>query len=103
MPTSSDKPTLRPAYGPLAALLVEMRADWNLDQVIRELVGCPWSAYLVLQAFLAARDDPSEQLRVRDAVIKIPSQQQRLTPEQVAAYRDHAQRIIGRRHTLDNT
>lgn len=103
MPATSDTPNLRPAYGPLAALLVEMRADWDLDQVIRELVGCPWSSHLVLQAFLAARDDPNEQLRVRDAVVKIPSQQQRLTPEQTAAYRDHAMRIIGRRHTKDDT
>lgn len=102
MPTSSDNPTLRPAYGPLAALLVEMRGDWELDQVIRELVGCPWNAYLVLQAFLAARDDPSHQLRVRDAVIKIPSQQQQLTAEQYAAHREHAKRIIARRHGRDD-
>ncbi|GGO63119.1 hypothetical protein [Nonomuraea cavernae] len=93
----TDQPTLRTAYGPLAALLVEMRADWNLDQVIRELVGCPWSPRLVHEAFIAARDDPSQQLRVRDAVIKVRSQQQQLTPEQVAAYRAHAQRIISRR------
>lgn len=99
----TDRPTLRTAYGPLAALLVEMREGWDLDQVIRELVGCPWSPNLVLQAYLAARDDPSDRLRVRDAVIKIASQEQRLTPEQYAAYRDQAQRIIDRRHTRDDT
>ncbi|MFG1709203.1 hypothetical protein ACFLIM_39035 [Nonomuraea sp. M3C6] len=98
-----NKPTLRHAYGPLAALLVQMRADWDLDQVLRELVSCPWNGHLVLQAFLAARDDPSDRLRVRDAVIKIASQQQRLTPEQYAAHRAHAQRIIDRRHTKDDT
>ncbi|QFY09613.1 hypothetical protein GBF35_25805 [Nonomuraea phyllanthi] len=93
-----DKPTLRHAYGPLAALLTEMRADWDLDQVLRELTSCPWNPHLVLQAFLAARDDPNDRLRVRDAVLPIRSQQQRLTPEQHAAHRAHAERIINRRH-----
>lgn len=93
---TSDKPTLHPAYGPLAALLAEMRPDWNLDQVLTELVGCPWSPRLVLEALLAARDDPTDRLRVRDAIIKTRSQQQRLTPEQYAAYHAHARRIIGR-------
>ncbi|PRX66139.1 hypothetical protein B0I32_106275 [Nonomuraea fuscirosea] len=91
-----DKPTLRHAYGPLAALLTEMRADWDLDQVLAELVGCPWNAHLVLQALLAARDDTSSRLRVRDAVIKIRSQTQQLTPEQYAAHRAHAERALGR-------
>ncbi|MEQ4723802.1 hypothetical protein [Nonomuraea sp. B19D2] len=96
-----DKPTLRHAYGPLAALLTEMREDWNLDQVLRELVSCPWSPRLVLEAFLAARDDPSDRLRVRDAVLTIRSQQPKLTPEQYAAHRAHATRIIDRRHGSD--
>ncbi|GAA1768248.1 hypothetical protein [Nonomuraea bangladeshensis] len=96
------QPTLRPAYGPLAALLVEMREDWDLDQVLGELVGCPWSPRLALESLLAARDDPSGRLRVRDAVVKVRSQQQRLTPEQYAAYRDHAKRIINRRPTGDH-
>ncbi|MEV0617598.1 hypothetical protein AB0I81_30050 [Nonomuraea sp. NPDC050404] len=97
----NDKPTLRHAYGPLAALLAEMREGWDVDQVLGELVSCPWSPRLVLEAFLAARDDPSDRLRVRDAVVKVRSQQQPLTPEQYAAHRAHAQRILDRRPTGD--
>lgn len=96
------KPTLHPAYGPLAALLTEMRPDWDLDQVLGELVGCPWSPRLVLESLLAARDDPDDQLRVRDAVVPLRSQQQHLTPEQYDAYRNHAKRVIGRRPTGDD-
>ncbi len=92
---ASSKPTLHSAYGPLAALLTAMRPDWDLDQVLAELVGCPWSPRLVLEALLAARDDPGGRLRVRDAVIKIRSQTQQLTPEQYAAYRAHAERALG--------
>ncbi|WP_433235423.1 hypothetical protein ACQPYK_25315 [Streptosporangium sp. CA-135522] len=96
------QPTLHPAYGPLAALLAEMRPDWDLDQVIRELIGCPWSHRLVVESVLAARDEQGSRLHVRDAIVKIPSQAQPATPEQVAAYRAHAQRILDRRHTGDD-
>lgn len=95
------KPTLRHAYGALAALLVEMREGWDIDQVLGELVGCPWTPRLVIESVLAARDDPSDRLSVRAAIVRLPSQTQRMPPEQLAAYRAHAQRILDRRHGND--
>lgn len=95
------QPTIRHAYGSLAALLAEMREDWDIDQVLRELVSCPWSHRLVVESVLAARDEEGTRLRVRDAIVRVPSQAQRMPPEQVAAYRAHAQRILDRHHRSD--
>ncbi|MEV4749033.1 hypothetical protein AB0K21_21865 [Streptosporangium sp. NPDC049248] len=97
------QPTIQPAYGALAALLVEMREDWNLGQVLTELAGCPWSPRLVIESVLAARDEEGTRLHVRNAIVKVPSQAQRMTPEQIAAYRAHAKRILNRHHTGDDT
>ncbi|MDP9843294.1 hypothetical protein [Streptosporangium lutulentum] len=97
------QPAIRYAYGALAALLVEMREDWDIDQVLRELVGCPWSHRLVVESVLAARDEDGPRLRVRDAIVKLPSQAQRMPPEQLAAWRDHADRILNRHRPGDDT
>lgn len=94
-------PKLNPAYGALAALLAEMRDDWDLDQILGELVACPWSTKLIVQAVLAARDDDRHQLHVQAAVIRIPSEKQRMPEEQRKAYRDHADRILHRHHASD--
>ncbi|MEU8195265.1 hypothetical protein AB0C10_15940 [Microbispora amethystogenes] len=94
-------PTLNPAYGALAALLVEMRSDWNLDQVLTEVASCPWSTNLIVQSVIAARDDDRPHLHVHHAIVKIPSQAQRMPDEQRQAYYEHAKRILNRQHASD--
>ncbi|MGW4639587.1 hypothetical protein ACWEN6_13715 [Sphaerisporangium sp. NPDC004334] len=85
----------KPAYAGLAAFLAEQRDDWDPDQILAELIGCPWSNRLVLDALHSAWSDDTR-LRVAEIHIRMPSQRRIVTPEQQAAYTAHMRRLLNR-------
>lgn len=93
--------TVQPALAELAALLVQMRPDWNLEQVTAELIaaetGSGWSVRLAVEAVRATEYD-DDRLRLPGFRAYGRTGSEPVTPQQQAAYADYARRQLARRN-----
>ncbi|MEV7011676.1 hypothetical protein [Streptosporangium sp. NPDC051022] len=88
--------TPEPAYPELMALIARMRSDWDSEQIVAELAGCPWSPHLVVEA-VRATNSTDDRLNVAHAFVRMPSERMRVTPEQLAAYTAYVRRRLAAR------
>ncbi|MER6830820.1 hypothetical protein ABT352_32840 [Streptosporangium sp. NPDC000563] len=96
MPRRADRDrrvTPQPAMRELMALVAAMRPDWDPEQIIAELAGCPWSLRLAVEAVRATATD-DDRLRVANAFVFTPSHRVSATAEQLAAYTDYIRRHL---------
>ncbi|MEU8378297.1 hypothetical protein [Streptosporangium sp. NPDC048865] len=96
MPRRADRRVTfkpEPALRELMVLIAAMRPDWDADQIVAELAGCPWSLHLAVEAVRATATD-DDRLRVAHAFIVTPSHRVPATAEQLAAYTDYMRRHL---------
>ncbi|GAA4209170.1 hypothetical protein GCM10022252_75290 [Streptosporangium oxazolinicum] len=89
-------PDVVPAYSALIALVAGARADMDVDQVTAEIVSCPWSKTLVLEAARAIWEEPLPRLNIASNVVPVASHRVPVTDVQKAAYADHARKLMAR-------
>uniref|UniRef100_UPI003F49A7A9 hypothetical protein n=1 Tax=Streptosporangium sp. CA-235898 TaxID=3240073 RepID=UPI003F49A7A9 len=81
------------ARAELMALIAAMRPDWNPEQIVAELAGCPWSLHLAVEAIRATGED-DDRLNVAHAFVRTSSERVPVMPEQLAAYAAYVRRTL---------